>query len=106
LVHNQGAAYFKYGTTPTWNPIAPNPGFETGTIEYHLSNDNLVISNNSECLYVGDDVQKIELYTLTGQKIRVVDNQNEMSVSGLQGIYLVIVQDKKNVVKVGKIIIR
>jgi hypothetical protein len=43
---------------------------------------------------------------LTGQKIRVVDNQNEMSVSGLQGIYLVIVQDKKNVVKVGKIIIR
>src|SRR5574344_1820729 len=106
LVHNQGVAYFKYGTTPTWNPIAPNPGFETGTIEYHLSNDNLVISNNSECLYVGDDVQKIELYTLTGQKIRVVDNQNEMSVSGLQGIYLVIVQDKKNVVKVGKIIIR
>jgi hypothetical protein len=43
---------------------------------------------------------------LTGQKIRVVENQNEMSVAGLQGVYLVVVKDNSGLTRTGKIIVR
>ncbi|MGI6470433.1 MAG: N-acetylmuramoyl-L-alanine amidase [Paludibacteraceae bacterium] len=91
----QGCAYFKYdGKTPV-------VGCKT------VENSSMLLYNTHETLFVkGIEAANIDLYTLTGQKIRTVANQNEMSISGLQGIYVVVVKDNANNIKTGKIIIK
>ncbi|HQP81072.1 MAG TPA: T9SS type A sorting domain-containing protein, partial [Paludibacteraceae bacterium] len=70
-------------------------------------NSSMLLYNTHETLFVkGIEAANIDLYTLTGQKIRTVANQNEMSISGLQGIYVVVVKDNANNIKTGKIIIK
>ncbi|HHT61706.1 MAG: T9SS type A sorting domain-containing protein, partial [Paludibacteraceae bacterium] len=72
-----------------------------------VENSSMLLYNTHETLFVkGIEAANIDLYTLTGQKIRTVANQNEMSISGLQGIYVVVVKDNANNIKTGKIIIK
>nr|HPO48619.1 T9SS type A sorting domain-containing protein [Paludibacteraceae bacterium] len=67
----------------------------------------MVLYNHTETLFVdGIEAANIDLYTLTGQKIRTVKNSNELSVAGLQGIYLVIVKDSNNMMHTGKVILK
>jgi len=91
----QGCAYFKYdGKTPV-------VGCKT------VENSSMLLYNTHETLFVkGIEAANIDLYTLTGQKIRTVANQNEMSISGLQGIYVVVVKDNAGNTKTGKIIVK
>jgi hypothetical protein len=79
-----------------------------GTVDVPIIESNqMIIYNNREMLFVdGVEAAQIDLYTLTGQKIRVVENQNEMSVAGLQGIYLVVVKDNSGLTRTGKIIVK
>lgn len=99
LVPFQGCAYFKYNGETTSPPVAID----------QVRNDaaKMVLYNHTETLFVdGIEAANIDLYTLTGQKIRTVKNSNELSVAGLQGIYLVIVKDSNNMMHTGKVILK
>lgn len=108
LVHNQGVAYFKHGSVPTWNPKAPNPEEVTETVTPFYDN-NLKISYNNETLSVeveNIDVAEIALYALNGQKISTAKNVNSLPIKNLQGFYIVVVKDKNNCFHSGKIAIK
>ncbi|HOG35749.1 MAG TPA: T9SS type A sorting domain-containing protein [Paludibacteraceae bacterium] len=90
----QGCAYFKYDGKVT-------VGCKT------IENSSMLLYNTHETLFVkGIEAINIDLYTLTGQKIRTVANQNEMSILGLQGIYVVVVKDSNNVMRTAKVIVK
>src|SRR5574344_323500 len=99
LIPYQGCAYYKYnGESDT--PVAIGQVSATETAQ-------MIIYNNREMLFVdGVEAAQIDLYTLTGQQIGVVENPNEMSVAGLQGVYLVVVKDNSGLTRTGKIIVK
>lgn len=67
---------------------------------------NLVCTVDHEMLRIeGGEVLKIELYSLVGQRISSAKAQNELSVAGLHGVYLVVLTDTYNNVTTEKIII-
>lgn len=65
-----------------------------------------LINADGRILVEGAEVSSIELYNTVGQKVKSVNGVNELSTSGLNGVYIVQVKSQDRVVKTAKISVR
>jgi len=54
----------------------------------------------------GMDAASIDIYTMTGQRIKSAEGVNELSVDELRGVYMVMVKDVEGQLKTSKVVIR
>ncbi len=95
LIPLQGAAYYCYGFVPTL-PTSTENDVPTD-LRYSITDDILHVS--------GVEARQLELFSLTGQKVHATSHQNEITVAGLRGIYLVLVKDTFDNIYMTKIVI-
>ncbi len=106
LVHNQGVAYYKHGTTKAWNPkLTGTPPVatdivqtETTTWSCHLQEGVLSVE--------GIEVSQIALYTLSGQKVCESQKSNTLPVDIPQGMYIAKVIDMAGVTYTEKVFVK
>lgn len=95
LSTNNGIAKYKiaWPASPTTSTINPN--------------DNIrLVAADGRIQVEGAEVSSIELYNTVGQKVKSVNGVNELSTSGLNGVYIVQVKSQDRVVKTAKISVR
>ncbi len=104
LYANPGAAYY-YFPANDWSMTAT---WEKGpSTSANLSKEqNISCFISDDILHVtGVDVSKIEIYNLTGQLACHSIFQNDVSIAGLTGVYIVHIQDSTGQTFIDKIII-
>ncbi len=95
LMPMQGAAYYCYGDLPS---LPTSVGDVSGVdIQYVVMDDVLHVG--------GVQAKELCIFSLTGQKVGATTHCNEVSVAGLQGVYIVIVHDYVGGVYTSKVVI-
>jgi len=79
--------------------------FGTGVIETNNHKISLFASQG-KITVTGIEVSSIELFNTLGQKVKSINNANEVNTDNLYGIYLISVKSEGKVVKTSKISIR
>ncbi|MEA4982445.1 MAG: T9SS type A sorting domain-containing protein [Paludibacter sp.] len=76
----------------------------TGLNNTNTSSVKLTVSNKQ--LVLSEEVNSIEVFAMTGQKVRSAVHVNQIAAPAENGIYLVNMKDKNGLTKVEKVVIR
>jgi len=79
----------------------------TGNMNPIIKKSSLVYSNPvHEIAYFTETVQQATLYSLSGEVIKRITNNNQISVTGLSGLYLLKIVDKKGEIFNNKLVVK
>ncbi len=94
-----GLYTFSYPATSSSGSVTDVENSAANTLfDHYIAEKTLFIT--------GVEAVQIYLYNISGQRVCTVENQNQVSVENLKGIYVLRVQDNLGKVHIGKIIIR